>query len=144
MFGNPETTPGGHALKFYASLRLDMRRIGRLKEGDQIVGNRTRVTVVKNKVAPPFRNAEFDILFGEGISKEGDVLDLAGERGLVQKSGTWMSYGDIRLGQGREKARQYLKEHPDLYDELRKKIVETKAPAKTAAKEAGEGEATEA
>ena len=123
MFGNPETTPGGRALKFYASLRLDMRRIGRIKEGEAVVGNRTRVTVAKNKVAPPFRRAEFDIIFGEGISKEGDALDLGEESNLLQRSGTWWSYGDIRLGQGKEKARQYLKENPELFEEIRNKIL---------------------
>jgi len=126
MFGSPETTPGGRALKFYASMRLDMRRIGRIKEGDQVVGNRTRVTVVKNKVAPPFRRVEFDIIFGEGISKEGDVLDLADECSLVQRSGTWWSYGDIRLGQGRERARQFLKDSPEIFEELRHKIFVAK------------------
>jgi len=126
MFGNPETTPGGRALKFYASLRLDMRRIGRIKEGEDVVGNRTRVTVAKNKVAPPFRRAEFDIIFGEGISKEGDALDLGEECNLLQRSGTWWSYGDIRLGQGKEKARQYLKENPELFEEIRQKILVAK------------------
>ncbi len=126
MFGNPETTPGGRALKFYASLRLDMRRVGSVKEGEEIVGNRTRVTVVKNKVAPPFRRAEFDILFGQGISIEGDVLDLAEECGLLQKTGTWYSCGDLRIAQGREKARQHLKENPQFFEELRHKIMVTK------------------
>ncbi len=130
MFGNPETTSGGRALKFYASLRLDMRRIGRIKEGEEVVGNRTRVTVAKNKVAPPFRRAEFDIIFGEGISKEGDVLDVAEECGMVQKSGTWYSYGDVRLGQGRERARQYLKDKPELCEELRHKILVAKGLVK--------------
>ena len=132
MFGSPETTPGGRALKFYASMRLDMRRIGRIKEGDQVVGNRTRVTVVKNKVAPPFRRVEFDIIFGEGISKEGDVLDLADECGLVQRAGTWWSYGDIRLGQGRERARQFLKDSPEIFEELRHKIFVAKGLVKDA------------
>ena len=141
MFGNPETTPGGRALKFYASLRLDMRRIGRIKEGEEVVGNRTRVTVVKNKVAPPFRRAEFDILFGEGISKEGDVLDLSEECELVQKAGTWYSYGDIRLGQGREKARQYLKENPELFEELSRKIMAAKGLGKDAGAAAGKQDA---
>ncbi len=123
MFGNPETTPGGRALKFYASLRLDMRRVGSIKDGDQFVGNRTRVTVVKNKVAPPFRRVEFDILFGEGISRDGDVLDLAEECDLVSRSGSWYSYGDLRLGQGRERARQFLKDNPETCDELVGKIL---------------------
>jgi recombination protein RecA len=123
MFGSPETTSGGRALKFYASLRLDMRRIGRIKEGETVVGNRTRVTVAKNKVAPPFRRAEFDIIFGEGISREGDALDLGDELNLLQRSGTWWSYGDIRLGQGKEKSRQYLKDNPELFEEIRSKIL---------------------
>ena len=126
MFGSPETTPGGRALKFYASLRLDMRRIGRIKEGEDVVGNRTRVTVAKNKVAPPFRRAEFDIIFGEGISKEGDALDIGDEINLLQRSGTWWSYGDVRLGQGKEKARQYLKDNPELFEEIRHKILVAK------------------
>jgi len=130
MFGNPETTPGGRALKFYAALRLDMRRVARIKDGDQVVGNRTRVTVTKNKVSPPYRRAEFDILFGEGISQEGDVLDLAEVEGIVQRAGTWWSYGDLRLGQGRERARQHLKDNPDLFEELRHKILVAKGLAK--------------
>ena len=142
MFGNPETTPGGRALKFYASLRLDMRRIGRIKDGEEVVGNRTRVTVVKNKVAPPFRRAEFDILFGEGISKEGDIIDVADECGIVQKSGTWYSYGDVRLGQGRDKARQYLKENPQLCEELRDKILTEKGLKKELPPEVAKPEAT--
>ena len=126
MFGSPETTSGGNALKFYASLRLDMRRIGRIKEGDEVVGNRTRVTVVKNKVAPPFRRVEFDIIFGEGISKEGDVLDLAEGLGIVKRSGTWWSYGEVRLGQGKERARKYLRDEPALCEEIRHKILVAK------------------
>jgi recombination protein RecA len=123
MFGNPETTPGGRALKFYSSMRLDIRRIGRIKEGDEVVGSRARVTVAKNKVAPPFKRVEFDILFGEGISKEGDILDLGEELGIVQRAGTWYSCGDVRLGQGKERARRYLQENPELCDELRHKIL---------------------
>jgi recombination protein RecA len=111
--GNPETTTGGNALKFYASVRLDVRRIGQIKEGDETTGSRVRVKVVKNKVAPPFRQAEFDMMYGEGISREGDLLDLASERGLVHKSGAWYSYQEDRIGQGRENAKKYLKEHPD-------------------------------
>jgi recombination protein RecA len=122
MFGNPETTPGGNALKFYASMRLDMRRIGRLKQGDEVVGNRTRVTVVKNKVAPPFKRVEFDILFGEGISREGDVIDLAEALGIISRSGTWFSYGEDRLGQGKENARQFLKDNRALCDEIAHKV----------------------
>ncbi|MFH0909968.1 MAG: recombinase RecA [Planctomycetota bacterium] len=118
MFGNPETTSGGRALKFYASMRLDVRRVGSIKQGEEVVGNRTRVTVVKNKVAPPFRRAEFDILYNEGISLEGDVLDLGIETGLLEKSGTWISRGAERLGQGRDKARLFLKENPAVRDAL--------------------------
>ncbi|MCY0881948.1 MAG: recombinase RecA, partial [Firmicutes bacterium] len=112
MFGNPEVTPGGRALKFYSSVRLEVRRIDSLKQGNDVIGNRTRIKVVKNKVAPPFKQAEFDILYGEGISREGSVLDLAVELGLVQKSGAWYGYGDLRLGQGRENTREFLKNNP--------------------------------
>jgi recombination protein RecA len=122
MFGNPETTTGGRALKFYASVRLDIRRIAPIKAGEEVVGNRTKVKVVKNKVAAPFRVAEFDILYGEGISRAGEILDLGVEHRLLTKSGTWISYGDVRLGQGRENARQYLKEHPELMQELEAKL----------------------
>src|SRR5512144_2746558 len=118
MFGNPETTTGGQALKFYASVRLDVRRIQAIKVGDEVIGNRTRVKVVKNKVAPPFRTAEFDIMFNEGISKSGDVLDLATKFEVVQKRGAFFSYGDIRLGQGRENAKDYLRQNPDLSGEI--------------------------
>ncbi len=118
MFGNPETTTGGNALKFYASQRLDIRRIGSIKDGVGAVGNRTRVKVVKNKLAPPFREAEFDIIFGHGISFEGDLLDLAAERGIVEKSGTWFTYSGERLGQGRENAKGFLKDNPDLRTKL--------------------------
>ena len=129
MFGNPETTPGGRALKFYASVRLEVRRAETLKSGNDVIGNRTRVKVVKNKVAPPFRQAEFDILYGEGISREGSLLDMATDGGLVQKSGAWYSYGDLRLGQGRESARDYLKENPDLAREIETKIRASMLPA---------------
>ncbi len=122
MFGNPETTPGGRALKFYSSIRLEVRRIDSLKNGTEVVGNRTRVKVVKNKVAPPFKQAEFDILYGEGISREGSILDLAVDMGFVQKSGAWYAYSDTRLGQGRENTRDYLKGNPDLADELERRI----------------------
>lgn len=122
MFGNPETTTGGRALKFYASVRLDIRRVAPIKSGEEVVGNRTKVKVVKNKVAAPFRVAEFDILYGEGISRAGEILDLGIEHRLLTKSGTWISYGDVRLGQGRENARQYLKEHPELFRELEEKL----------------------
>jgi recombination protein RecA len=114
MFGNPETTTGGRALKFYASVRVDIRRIASIKDGDQVIGGRTRVKVVKNKVAPPFREAEFDVMYGEGISREGDLLDLAVEKRIVEKSGAWFAYGGERLGQGRENAKQFLKENPDV------------------------------
>jgi len=114
MFGNPETTTGGRALKFYSSLRLDIRRIGAIKDGDRVVGNRTKVKVAKNKVAPPFREAEFDIMYGEGISREGDLLDLASNNRVVEKSGAWFSYKGERLGQGRENAKQTLKDHPEV------------------------------
>ena len=122
MFGNPETTTGGRALKFYSSIRLDVRRIEALKQGGEMVGNRTRIKVVKNKVAPPFREAEFDIMFGKGISKEGDVLDLAASVGIVQKSGAWFAYGGDKLGQGRENAKAYLREHPEIMDEIEHKV----------------------
>jgi recombination protein RecA len=118
MFGNPETTTGGNALKFYATQRLDIRRIGAIKEGAGAIGNRTRVKVVKNKLAPPFREAEFDIIYGQGISFEGDLLDLAAEKGLVEKSGSWFSYGSERIGQGRENAKQFLRENPDVRSRL--------------------------
>ena len=121
MFGNPEVTPGGRALKFYASIRLDIRRVETLKQGNQPIGSRTRGRVVKNKIAPPFREAEFDILYGEGISKEGSVLDVAEACGIVVKSGAWYSYGDLRLGQGKENARQFLKENSEVFKEIEEK-----------------------
>jgi len=122
MFGSPETTTGGRALKFYASMRLDIRRIGAIKEGEETTGSRTRLRVVKNKVAPPFRSAEFDILYGEGISKEGDLIDLGIAHKIVDKAGSWFSYGEIRLGQGRENARVFLRDNPDLAAEIDKKV----------------------
>ncbi len=122
MFGSPETTTGGRALKFYSSMRLDIRRIGAIKEGEETTGNRTRLRVVKNKVAPPFRSAEFDILYGEGISKEGDLIDLGIAQKIVDKAGSWFSYGEIRLGQGRENARVFLRDNPDLASEIDRKI----------------------
>ncbi len=122
MFGNPETTTGGRALKFYASIRLDIRRIETLKQGGEMIGNRVRVKVVKNKIAPPFKEAEFDIMFGKGISREGDILDLAVEQDLIQKSGAWFAYNGEKIGQGRENAKTYLSEHPDVMDELEEKI----------------------
>jgi len=122
MFGNPETTTGGNALKFYASMRLDIRRISAIKQGDETIGSHCRVKVVKNKLAPPFREAEFDIIFGQGISREGDLLDLATDQGLIQKSGAWFSYGGERIGQGRENAKVYLREHPQAAMELDKQL----------------------
>ena len=125
MFGNPETTPGGRALKFYASVRLEVRRVESLKQGSEQIGNRTRAKVVKNKVAPPFRDAEFDIIYGEGISREGSLLDVGDATGVITKSGTWYSYGDLRLGQGKENSRQFLKSNPELAAEIEVKIRES-------------------
>ena len=122
MFGNPETTTGGNALKFYASQRIDIRRIGQIKVGDDIIGNRTKIKVVKNKIAPPFKEAEFDIMFGKGISKEGDILDLATSINAVNKSGAWYAYNGDKIGQGRENAKTYLREHPEIMEELEKKV----------------------
>jgi recombination protein RecA len=124
MFGNPETTTGGNALKFYATQRMDIRRIGAIKEGDQVVGNRTRVKVVKNKIAPPFKEAEFDIIYGHGISKEGDILDLGVSLGVVEKSGAWYSFGDDRIGQGRENVKRFLAENTDIRDKIGALILE--------------------
>jgi recombination protein RecA len=124
MFGNPETTTGGNALKFYSTIRMDIRRITQIKKDDGVVGARTRVKVVKNKLAPPFREAEFDILYGEGISREGDTLDLGVELGVVEKSGSWYSVDGERIGQGRENARIFLKDHPEVGEGLRRKILE--------------------
>ena len=156
MFGSPETTTGGRALKFYASVRCDIRRIGQIKEGEEVIGSRTKVTVVKNKIAPPFRKCEFDILFNQGISREGDLLDIGAENGVVLKSGTWMSFkhpkeGEIRLGQGRERARAFLLENPDVTEELQRAVLAkahaasapaTNAPAKPAAPAAAAAPAT--
>jgi recombination protein RecA len=122
MFGSPETTTGGNALKFYASVRLDIRRIGALKDRDEVVGNATRVKVVKNKVAPPFKQVEFDIMYGEGISKTGELIDLGVKAGIVEKSGSWFSYGDERIGQGRENVKNYLKEYTNIALEIEDKI----------------------
>ena len=124
MFGNPETTTGGNALKFYASVRLDIRKVTSVKDGDNIIGNQVRVKVVKNKVAPPFRKAEFEIMFGEGISKTGEIVDLATEYNIIKKSGSWFSYGETKLGQGRDAVRDMLKDNPELCDELEAKIME--------------------
>ena len=128
MFGSPETTPGGRALKFYSSCRIDVRRIGALKEGEVVVGQRVRVKVVKNKVAPPFRVAEFDMMHADGISVEGDLLDLGVDAKIIEKSGTWLRYNDIQLGQGREKARQFIKESPELAEEIKQKIISSRKP----------------
>jgi recombination protein RecA len=122
MFGNPETTTGGNALKFYASIRLDIRRIASIKDGQEVVGNRTRVKIVKNKLAPPFKEVEFDIIFGQGISREGDVVDLGTDMGIIERAGTWYSYGESRIGQGRENAKDFLKKHPDIIKEIESKI----------------------
>ncbi|MEA4983300.1 MAG: recombinase RecA [Paludibacter sp.] len=124
MFGNPETTTGGNALKFYASVRLDIRRVSQLKDGDEAIGNQTRVKVVKNKIAPPFRKAEFDIMFGEGISKTGEIIDLGVEYGIIKKSGSWFSYGDTKLAQGRDASKNVIKDNPELAAELETKITE--------------------
>ena len=140
MFGSPEVTTGGRALKFYSSVRIDIRRIGAIKDGDQVTGNRTRVKIVKNKLAPPFRIAEFDLMYGEGVSREGDLLDLAVERRMVEKSGTWFSYGGERLGQGREKVKLFLKQNPEIFDAIdtrvRKELGLTGEPAEAPAPEA--------
>lgn len=124
MFGNPETTTGGNALKFYSSVRIDVRRIGQIKEGEEVVGNRTRVKIVKNKIAPPFRKTEFDLMYGKGISKTGEIIDMAVDMEIIKKSGSWFSYGETKLGQGREAVKQLLLDNPELSDELIKKIQE--------------------
>ena len=135
MYGNPETTPGGRALKFYASVRMEVRRIETLKQGGEMVGNRVRVKVVKNKIAPPFKEAEFDIMFGKGISKEGDILDLAANYNIINKSGAWYAYNGDKIGQGRENAKIYLKEHPEMMEEVEAKVREKFAPKEEAAAE---------
>jgi recombination protein RecA len=122
MFGNPETTTGGNALKFYASVRLDIRRIGAIKNGEEVVGNQTRVKVVKNKVAPPFREAEFEIMYGSGISREGEIIDLGSEHGIIDKAGAWYSYNGERIGQGKDNTRLYLQQHKDIAAEIEAKI----------------------
>ena len=149
MFGNPETTTGGNALKFYASVRLDIRRIGAIKKGDEVIGNDTRVKVVKNKVAPPFKQCEFEILYGEGSSLQGELIDLGVQLGFVNKAGAWYSYGEERIGQGKDNARQFLKEHPETAAEIEHKIRETLLPKPSSKAvndvfEAGAGEAEEA
>ena len=143
MFGSPETTTGGNALKFYSSVRLDIRRIGSLKRGDEVYGASTRVKVVKNKMAPPFKQAEFEILYGEGISREGEIIDIGSQQDIIQKSGAWYSYDGNRIGQGKDNVRQFLKEHPEISEEIEKKIRERLMPAK-AAPEAVEETAAEA
>lgn len=143
MYGNPEVTPGGRALKFYASIRLDVRRGEQLKNGTEIIGNRTKIKVVKNKVAPPFRVCEVDLLYGQGISREGGLLDMAVEREVVQKSGSWFSYKDVRIGQGRDNARQYLKDNPDVAAEVEQIIRASLLPAHTEAEDADTPEVTD-
>jgi recombination protein RecA len=130
MFGNPETTTGGNALKFYSSMRLDIRRISQIKDGDSVTGNRVRVKVVKNKLAPPFRQAEFDIVYGEGISKIGEIIDIGVDNNIIKKSGSWFSYGDTKLGQGRDAVKNLLMDNPELADEIEKKIIEAMAQGK--------------
>ena len=141
MFGSPETTTGGRALKFYSSVRIDIRRIGAIKDGEKNVGNRVRAKVVKNKIAPPFRNAEFDIMFNEGISLSGDLVDLAVADNIIKKSGAWFSYGDVRLGQGRENAKQFLRDNTDLFDEIRGKVMQQNLPAAAPAQAGAPAEA---
>jgi recombination protein RecA len=134
MFGSPETTPGGRALKFYSSIRVDIRRIGSIKDGDTVIGNRVRTRVVKNKTAPPFRTAEFDIMFNEGISITGDLLDLAVEDGIIDKSGSWFSYGETRLGQGRENSKLLIAENSEMYEEIKQKVLVARGVADATAK----------
>ncbi len=143
MFGNPETTPGGNALKFYSSVRIDIRRVTTIKEGEESVGNRVRARVVKNKVAPPFRKAEFDIMFDSGISYEGDLLDLGVEQNVVAKQGAWFSYGDVRLGQGRENSKAFLKDNPDIAEKIKEEVLAKHVPSSDSpdSGEATEGEA---
>jgi recombination protein RecA len=142
MFGSPETTPGGRALKFYSSVRLDIRRIGAIKKGDEVIGNRTRVKVAKNKVASPFKTAEFDIIYAQGINYAGELIDIGAELGIVSKSGSWYAYGSDKIGQGRDQAAAYIKENPAIMDEIREKIYAIKKPQKSETE--GEGESEEA
>jgi recombination protein RecA len=130
MFGNPETTTGGNALKFYASVRIDIRRIGQIKDGDEVTGNRTRVKIVKNKMAPPFKKAEFDIVYGEGISKIGEIIDLGVEYNIIKKAGSWFSYGETKLGQGKESVKNIIADNPEMALELETKIIEAIETAK--------------
>jgi len=141
MFGSPETTTGGNALKFYSSVRLDIRRIGAIKKGDEVIGNQTRVKVVKNKVSPPFKMAEFEILYGEGISREGEIIDLGVQHGIVDKAGSWYSYGDDRIGQGKENVREYLKANPETAAEIEAQIRAKLLPAKVEKQAADDAEA---
>jgi recombination protein RecA len=141
MFGSPETTTGGNALKFYSSVRLDIRRIGAIKKGDEVIGNQTRVKVVKNKVSPPFKMAEFEILYGQGISREGEIIDIGVQHGLIDKAGSWYSYGDDRIGQGKENVREFLKANPEIAAEIETKIRAKLLPATVAAPAAGDEEA---
>jgi recombination protein RecA len=145
MFGSPETTTGGNALKFYSSVRLDIRRIGSIKKGEEVIGNETRVKVVKNKMAPPFRQAEFEILYGEGVSTEGELIDLGVKNGLIDKAGAWYSYNGNRIGQGKENVRQYLKDHPDTAAEIRDKLREMllAKPARRGGEQAQQTEAAQ-
>ena len=144
MFGSPETTTGGNALKFYSSVRLDIRRIGAIKKGDEVIGNQTRVKVVKNKVSPPFKQAEFEILYGEGISRMGEVIDLGVQNGIVDKAGSWYSYGDDRIGQGKENVREFLKNNPAMAEEIEGRIREKLLPTKADVIDIGAGDAEEA
>jgi recombination protein RecA len=139
MFGNPETTTGGNALKFYASVRLDIRRIGSIKKADEVIGNETRVKVVKNKVSPPFREALFDILYGEGISREGEIIELGVNHRIVEKSGAWYSYNGDRIGQGKDNAREFLREHPEIAQEIEGKIRDAVGVARVGPNGGGEG-----
>lgn len=141
MFGNPETTTGGRALKFYSSIRLDVRRTEALKQGGEVIGNRTRIRVVKNKIAPPFKEAEFDIMFGKGISREGDILDLAAKENVIVKSGAWYAYNGTKIGQGRENSKTYLREHPEIMEEIEQKVREIYKPSEKKDEEAAEEKA---
>jgi len=144
MFGSPETTTGGNALKFYSSVRLDIRRIGAIKKGDEVIGNQTRVKVVKNKVSPPFKQAEFEILYGEGISRHGEIIDLGVQHGIVDKAGSWYSYGDDRIGQGKENVREFLRNNPEMAEEIEGKIRSKLLPSKADVIDIAGGDADEA